>query len=420
MTKPIVFSGAQPSGELTIGNYMGALRQWVNMQDDYHCIYCIVDQHAITVRQDAQKLRKATLDTLALYLACGIDPEKSTIFVQSHVPEHAQLGWALNCYTYFGELSRMTQFKDKSARYAENINAGLFDYPVLMAADILLYQTNLVPVGEDQKQHLELSRDIAQRFNALYGEIFKVPEPFIPKSGARVMSLLEPTKKMSKSDDNRNNVIGLLEDPKSVVKKIKRAVTDSDEPPVVRYDVQNKAGVSNLLDILSAVTGQSIPELEKQFEGKMYGHLKGEVADAVSGMLTELQERYHRFRNDEAFLQQVMKDGAEKASVHASRTLKAVYEAIGFVANASGIISHCQCVKNRGNPVFLSSFAIIRKNVKRLAVSTSRSCHLSSFYEDINIHFIENLLCVERLSKKKASSSRHWPVICWVKSAVID
>ena len=263
MTKPIVFSGAQPSGELTIGNYMGALRQWVNMQDDYHCIYCIVDQHAITVRQDAQKLRKATLDTLALYLACGIDPEKSTIFVQSHVPEHAQLGWALNCYTYFGELSRMTQFKDKSARYAENINAGLFDYPVLMAADILLYQTNLVPVGEDQKQHLELSRDM---------------------------------------------------------------------PPVVRYDVQNKAGVSNLLDILSAVTGQSIPELEKQFEGKMYGHLKGEVADAVSGMLTELQERYHRFRNDEAFLQQVMKDGAEKASAHASRTLKAVYEAIGFVA----------------------------------------------------------------------------------------
>ena len=238
----------------------------------------------------------------------------------------------MNCYTYFGELSRMTQFKDKSARYAENINAGLFDYPVLMAADILLYQTNLVPVGEDQKQHLELSRDIAQRFNALYGEIFKVPEPFIPKSGARVMSLLEPPKKMSKSDDNRNNVIGLLEDPKSVVKKIKRAVTDSDEPPVVRYDVQNKAGVSNLLDILSAVTGQSIPELEKQFEGKMYGHLKGEVADAVSGMLTELQERYHRFRNDEAFLQQVMKDGAEKASAHASRTLKAVYEAIGFVA----------------------------------------------------------------------------------------
>lgn len=332
MSKPIVFSGAQPSGELTIGNYMGALRQWVQMQDEYDCIYCIVDQHAITVRQDAQQLRKATLDTLALYLACGIDPEKSTIFVQSHVPEHAQLGWVLNCYTYFGELSRMTQFKDKSARYAENINAGLFDYPVLMAADILLYQTTQVPVGEDQKQHLELSRDVAARFNALYGDIFKVPEPFIPKSGARVMSLLEPTKKMSKSDDNRNNVIGLLEDPKSVIKKIKRAVTDSDEPAVVRYDVVNKAGVSNLLDILAGVTGKTIPELEQEFEGKMYGHLKGAVADAVSGMLTELQERYNRFRNDEAFLQHVMRDGAQKARVRAQETVKKVYDAIGFVA----------------------------------------------------------------------------------------
>ncbi|WP_226052097.1 tryptophan--tRNA ligase [Dickeya chrysanthemi] len=332
MSKPIVFSGAQPSGELTIGNYMGALRQWVNMQGDFHCIYCIVDQHAITVRQDPQQLRKATLDTLALYLACGIDPQKSTIFVQSHVPEHAQLSWLLNCYTYFGELSRMTQFKDKSARYEENINAGLFDYPVLMAADILLYQTNQVPVGEDQKQHLELSRDIAQRFNAIYGDVFRVPEPFIPKSGARVMSLLEPTKKMSKSDDNRNNVIGLLEDTKSVVKKIKRAVTDSDEPPVVRYDQQNKAGVSNLLDILSGVTGKSIPDLEKEFEGQMYGHLKGAVADAVSGMLSELQARYHRFRDDEAFLQQVMRDGAQKASARAQETLRKVYDVVGFVA----------------------------------------------------------------------------------------
>ncbi|WNN44656.1 MULTISPECIES: tryptophan--tRNA ligase [Winslowiella] len=332
MSKPIVFSGAQPSGELTIGNYMGALRQWVQMQDDFHCIYCIVDLHAITVRQDPVALRKATLDTLALYLACGIDPSKSTIFVQSHVPEHTQLSWILNCYTYFGELSRMTQFKDKSARYEENINAGLFDYPVLMAADILLYQTNQVPVGEDQKQHLELSRDIASRFNALYGDVFKVPEPFIPKSGARVMSLLDPTRKMSKSDDNRNNVIGLLEDPKSVVKKIKRAVTDSEEPPVVRYDVKEKAGVSNLLDILSAVSGKTIPELEQEFEGKMYGHLKGAVADAVSGMLTELQERYYSFRNDEAYLNQVMRDGASKARAHAQETLKKVYEAVGFVA----------------------------------------------------------------------------------------
>lgn len=332
MSKPIVFSGAQPSGELTIGNYMGALRQWVQMQDDYHCIYCIVDLHAITVRQDPVALRKATLDTLALYLACGIDPQKSTIFVQSHVPEHTQLGWILNCYTYFGELSRMTQFKDKSARYEENINAGLFDYPVLMAADILLYQTTQVPVGEDQKQHLELSRDVASRFNALYGEIFKVPEPFIPKSGARVMSLLEPTKKMSKSDDNRNNVIGLLEDPKSVVKKIKRAMTDGDEPPVVRYDVKEKPGVSNLLDILSGVTGKPVAELEAEFAGQMYGHLKGAVADAVSQMLGELQERYHRFRNDEAFLDQVMRDGAAKARTQAQETLKKVYEAVGFVA----------------------------------------------------------------------------------------
>ncbi|KAB8305951.1 MULTISPECIES: tryptophan--tRNA ligase [Rahnella] len=335
MSKPIVFSGAQPSGELTIGNYMGALRQWVHMQDDYECIYCIVDLHAITVRQDPAQLRKATLDTLALYLAVGIDPKKSTIFVQSHVPEHSQLSWALNCYTYFGELGRMTQFKDKSARYetsnSESITAGLFDYPVLMAADILLYQTNQVPVGEDQKQHLELSRDIASRFNALYGDVFTVPEPFIPKSGARVMSLQEPTKKMSKSDDNRKNVIGLLEDPKAVSKKIKSAMTDSEEPPVVRYDVKNKPGVSNLLDILSGVTGKPIPELEAQFEGQMYGHLKGAVAEAVAGMLTEVQERYHRFRNDEAYLQEVMREGAEKARARAKVTLAKAYEAIGFV-----------------------------------------------------------------------------------------
>ncbi|AVA41827.1 tryptophan--tRNA ligase [Proteus mirabilis] len=331
--KPIVFSGAQPSGELTIGNYMGALRQWVQMQDDYDCIYCIVDQHAITVRQDPTELRKRTLDTLALYLACGIDPEKSTIFVQSHVPQHAQLGWALNCYTYFGELSRMTQFKDKSARHAENINAGLFDYPVLMAADILLYQTNQVPVGIDQKQHLELSRDIAQRFNAIYGDIFTIPDPFIPKGGARVMALQDPTKKMSKSDDNRNNVIALLEDPKAAAKKIKRAVTDSEEPPRVAYDLENKAGVSNLLDILAGVTGKTIPELEAEFEGKMYGHLKGAVAEAVSDMLTNIQERFNTFRNDEALLNKIMKEGADKAKARAQTTLDKVYEAIGFIAH---------------------------------------------------------------------------------------
>ncbi|MBF0785341.1 tryptophan--tRNA ligase [Muribacter muris] len=342
MSKPIVFSGVQPSGELSLGNYLGALRQWTKMQDDYECLFCIVDLHAITVRQDPQALRKATLDTLAIYLACGIDPAKSTIFIQSHVPEHSQLAWILNCYTYFGEMGRMTQFKDKSARHEDNVNVGLFTYPVLMAADILLYQANQVPVGDDQKQHLEITRDIANRFNALYGEkdaegnllapIFTVPEVFIAKTGARVMSLLEPTKKMSKSDENRNNVIGLLEDPKSVAKKIKRAMTDGDEPPVVRYDVQNKAGVSNLLDILASVTGKTIAELETEFEGKMYGHLKSAVAEEVSLMLTALQERYHHFRNDEALLEKIYREGAEKARAKAQATLKQVYQAVGLVA----------------------------------------------------------------------------------------
>ncbi|MCT8650881.1 tryptophan--tRNA ligase [Glaesserella parasuis] len=341
MSKPIVFSGVQPSGELSLGNYLGALRNWVKMQDEYECLFCIVDLHAITVRQDPEALRKATLDTLAIYLACGIDPVKSTIFIQSHVPEHSQLAWILNCYTYFGEMGRMTQFKDKSARHEDNVNVGLFTYPVLMAADILLYQANQVPVGDDQKQHLEITRDIANRFNALYGKkdaegnvlepIFAVPEVFIAKTGARIMSLLEPTKKMSKSDDNRNNVIGLLEDPKSVAKKIKRAMTDGDEPPVVRYDVQNKPGVSNLLDILASVTGKTIPELETEFEGKMYGHLKTAVADEVSAMLSQLQERYHHFRNNEALLENIYREGAEKARAKAKATLADVYMKVRFV-----------------------------------------------------------------------------------------
>ncbi|MFC0322845.1 tryptophan--tRNA ligase [Gallibacterium melopsittaci] len=331
--KPIVFSGVQPSGELTIGNYLGALRQWVKMQDEYECYFCIVDLHAITVRQDPEALRKATLDVLALYLACGIDPAKSTIFVQSHVPEHAQLAWVLNCYTYFGEMGRMTQFKDKSARYEGNVSVGLFTYPVLMAADILLYQAKQVPVGDDQKQHLEITRDIAQRFNALYGDIFTIPEVFIPKAGARVMSLLDPTKKMSKSDDNRNNVIGLLEDPKAVAKKIKRAVTDSEEPPRVLFDIENKPGVSNLLSILSAITEKSIPELEAEFAGKMYGHLKTAVADEVSAMLTQLQERYYHYRNNEALLNQILHEGTIKAKAKAQETLSKVYQAVGFVQN---------------------------------------------------------------------------------------
>lgn len=333
MTKPVVLSGVQPSGELTIGNYLGALRQWVKMQDDYECLFCIVDLHAITVRQDPAALRKSTLDVLALYLACGIDPAKSTIFIQSHVPEHTQLSWVLNCYTYFGEMGRMTQFKDKSSKHADNINVGLFTYPVLMAADILLYQANQVPVGEDQRQHLEITRDIAQRFNAIYGDNqFVIPEAFIPKAGARIMSLQEPTKKMSKSDDNRNNVITLLEDPKSVEKKIKRAMTDGDEPPVVRYDVQNKAGVSNLLEMLSVMSDKSIADLEKEFEGKMYGHLKTAVAEETVKMLTALQERFHHYRNNEALLNQIAAEGAKKARERAAKTLAQVYQAIGFVS----------------------------------------------------------------------------------------
>lgn len=334
MSKPIVLSGAQPSGQLTIGNYMGALRQWVRMQDDYDCLYCIVDLHAITVRQDPQALRAACLDAAALYLAVGIDPGKSTVFLQSHVPQHAELGWILNCYTQMGELSRMTQFKDKAQRFENNVNVGLFGYPVLMAADILLYQANQVPVGNDQKQHLELTRDVAYRFNTLYGDVFTMPEPFIPEQGARIMSLQEPTKKMSKSDDNENNRIGLLEDPKAIVKKIKRAVTDSEEPPVVRFDIDNKPGVSNLLTLMHGATGQSIVELERHFEGKMYGHLKSETADAVLAMLTPVQERFTALRQDEAHLLGILQQGAEKARERAEKTLKAVYDVIGFVPKA--------------------------------------------------------------------------------------
>ncbi|WP_299494826.1 tryptophan--tRNA ligase [uncultured Shewanella sp.] len=329
--KPIVLSGAQPSGELTLGNYMGALRQWVAMQDSHDCLYCVVDLHAITVRQDPKLLREACLDTLALYLACGVDPKKSTVFIQSQVPQHTQLGWALNCYAQMGELNRMTQFKDKSQKHASNINVGLFGYPVLMAADILLYQANEVPVGQDQKQHLELTRDIATRFNNAYGDTFTIPEPFIPELGAKVMSLQEPLKKMSKSDDNRNNVIGLLEDPKKIMKKIKKAMTDSEEPPVVRFDVENKPGVSNLLSLMSGVTGQSIASLESEFEGKMYGHLKGATGEAVVSMIEPLQARYNEFRADQTLLNQIMHEGAEKAQARAEVTLKKVYEKIGLL-----------------------------------------------------------------------------------------
>jgi tryptophanyl-tRNA synthetase len=332
MTQPIVLSGCQPSGELTIGNYLGALRQWVNMQQDHQCYFSLVDLHAITVRQDPKALHKACLDGLALYLACGVDPDKSTIFIQSHVSAHAQLAWVLNCYTQMGELNRMTQFKDKSTRAGADINAGLFTYPVLMAADILLYRADRVPVGEDQKQHLELARDIATRFNNIYGDIFKVPDPYIPEFGARVMSLQDPTKKMSKSDANTNNFIGLLEDPKKITKKIKRAVTDSDEQARIYYDVVEKPGVSNLLSLLSCATGKTIEQLVPTYEDKMYGHLKADVAEAIVAMLAPIQARYHEVRDDIGYLEQVMKVGAEKAAVQAESVLADVYQAIGFVA----------------------------------------------------------------------------------------
>lgn len=331
MSKPIVLSGCQPSGDLTIGNYLGALKQWVSMQDSHECYYMLVDQHAITVRPNPADLRKATLDGLALYLACGVDPEKSTIFIQSHVPEHAQLSWVLNCYTQMGELNRMTQYKDKSQKSEANMNSGLFTYPVLMAADILLYNADRVPVGEDQKQHLELARDIATRFNNLHGDTFTVPDPYIPEFGARVMSLLEPTKKMSKSDANPGNFIGLLEDPKKISKKIKRAMTDSDEEANIYFNIEEKPGVSNLLSLLSCCTGETVEQLVPQYEDKMYGHLKGDVANAVVTLLEPIQQRYHQIREDQAYLDSVMKAGAEKASARASKILAKVYDAVGFI-----------------------------------------------------------------------------------------
>ncbi|BDX08208.1 tryptophan--tRNA ligase [Planctobacterium marinum] len=330
-SKPIVLSGCQPSGQLTIGNYMGALKQWVSMQEDHDCLYMLVDLHAITVRQDPKQLYEACLDGLALYVACGIDPVKSTLFMQSHVPEHAQLAWIMNCYAQMGELNRMTQFKDKSAKNVNNINVGLYSYPALQAADILLYQANKVPVGEDQKQHLELTRDIATRMNNLYGDLFTLPDPYIPEFGARIMSLQEPTKKMSKSDDNPNNYIGLLEEPKKLAKKIKRAVTDSDEQARIYFDVAEKPGVSNLLTLLSLSTGRAVADLVPEYEDKMYGHLKTDVADAVVALVEPIQEKFKALREDRAALDAIMKSGAERASARAAETLAKVYDAVGFI-----------------------------------------------------------------------------------------
>ena len=326
--KKVVFSGVQPSGVLTIGNYLGAIRNFAEFSDAYHCYYCVVDEHAITVRQVPADLRRRTYETLALYIACGLDPEKNTLFVQSHVSAHAELGWILDCYTMFGELSRMTQFKDKSAKNADNINAGLFTYPTLMAADILLYQTELVPVGVDQKQHLELSRDIALRFNQVYGDTFVVPDGYIAKETAKIMSLAEPTKKMSKSDENENAVVRILDPRDTIIRKFKRAVTDSGSE--IRA-AEDKPGVTNLISIYGAFTGKSVPEVEKEFEGKGYGDFKLAVGEVCADALAPVQAEFARLSADKAYLETVMKQGAEAAAHDAARTMSKVRRKVGFI-----------------------------------------------------------------------------------------
>lgn len=325
--KPVIFSGIQPTGTFTLGNYLGALQNWVKLQDDYHCFYSVVDMHAITVRQEAKVLRENTRSACALLLACGIDPEKSVLFVQSHVPAHAQLAWVLNCYTQFGELSRMTQFKDKSLRHPENINAGLFTYPALMAADILLYQADLVPVGIDQKQHLELTRDVGTRFNALYGNVFTLPDGYIPKATAKIMSLQDPSKKMSKSDDNPKAFVAILDKPEAIIKKFKSAVTDSETEVACR---PGKEGIINLMAIYSAFTGKTNEEIEAEFAGKGYGDFKTTVGETVAESLRPIRERYDALMNDKTYLDEVCAKGAEKAAQIAKRTLDKVYHKIGF------------------------------------------------------------------------------------------
>ena len=327
MDKKIIYSGIQPSGTPTLGNYIGAIKNWVKLQDEYNCYFCMVDMHAITVRQNPAELRKSCLDLLAILLAAGLDPQKNILYFQSHVSAHAELAWVVGCYTYLGELNRMTQFKEKSAKNEDNLNAGLYTYPVLMAADILLYQTDMVPTGADQKQHLELARDIALRFNNVYGDVFKVPEPFISKVGARIMSLTEPESKMSKSDENANSYISLLDTPDSIMKKFKRAVTDSLGS--IKY-CDEQPGVANLISIYSAVTHKSPEEIEKEFEGKGYGDFKMAVGEAVVEELKPFHAEYQRIRADKAYLNDVMQDGADKAARNAARTLRKVYHKVGL------------------------------------------------------------------------------------------
>ncbi len=326
--KKVSFSGVQPSGNLTIGNYLGALRNFSKYSEEYQTFYCVVDMHAITVRQIPAELRRRTYETLALYIACGLDPEKNCLYVQSHVPAHAELSWILNCYTMFGELSRMTQFKDKSAKHSDNINAGLFTYPTLMAADILLYQTDVVPVGIDQKQHVELARNVAGRFNQAYSETFTIPEPIIEKSGMKIMSLADPTKKMSKSDENTNSVVYILDDKDTIIRKFKRAVTDSDTE--VRY-AEGKDGINNLMSIYSCFTGKTMEQIEAEFAGKGYGDFKLAVGEVCADALAPVNEKFNQLLSDKAYLEAVMKNGADQASYFAAKTLQKVKRKVGFM-----------------------------------------------------------------------------------------
>ena len=328
--KKRMLSGIQPSGDLHLGNYLGAIKNWGARSDLYECFYFMADLHTITVRQTPADLRRRTLEQLAQYIACGLDPEKNTLFIQSHVHQHAELGWVLNCYTMFGELSRMTQFKDKSSKHAENVNGGLFTYPALMAADILLYQPDLVPVGHDQKQHCELTRDVAQRFNGVYGDVFKVPEPYIPETGARIMSLNAPDSKMSKSMPE--GCVFMMEKPEDIQRKFKRAITDSDTENCVRYDPTNKPGVANLMSIYSAITGLNFEQIEAEFAGQGYGKFKPVVGEAVVEHLRPIREESMRLMKDKAYLESVYRAGAEKASYVAEKTLRKVYKKVGFVA----------------------------------------------------------------------------------------
>lgn len=328
--RPVLFSGIQPSGNLTIGNYIGALSHWVEMQEQYDSLFVLVDLHALTVRPDAEALRKRCLEFLALYLACGLDPNKSTIFVQSHVPTHSELTWVLNCVTYMGELSRMTQFKDKSQKAGANIGVGLFDYPVLMASDILLYQTNVVPVGADQKQHVELARDIAIRFNNMYGDTFAVPEPVFRKVGARIMSLQDPSSKMSKSDDNPRNFIALLDSPDTVTAKIKKAVTDT--VGTINAD-PDRPGITNLLSIYSVLSGRTVADIEAQYEGQGYGVFKADLASVVVETLRPIQERYNAIINDQAALMAMLRRGAQAANERTRPLMEEVYRKVGCLGH---------------------------------------------------------------------------------------